>query len=423
MVEAAVYQKGGHVAQGGALCMYKNRIFRAVVGGHFAIDVLNSTGAVLLAVLKEPLSLSYGQIGLALTIYLLIGSLSQPLFGWLSDRFAGHWMLLAGAGVAWMALFFSLVALAPSWALLLPVFMLAPLGSGLFHPIGTAASAAAVPERAASATSIFFFFGQLGLAIGPFLAGALAGRFGAPGLLPLTALALIPAALLLRARRDESQLTPRRGRPVGSASATQTWTAVTIVLVAGFVVLVAVRSSIQQVYMSFLPQLFQNRGWEPALFGLLAGVFMAAGAVGQLVSGSIADRYGMRVAAVVPLLLGVPAGLLCILAPSVWAAFVGCSAAGFLVGGQHSVLVVHAQRLLPVKQGFAAGLILGFTFATGAIGTAVAGQLADLVGLEQVMVWVTLLGLPAALLALTLPGRPTVPAAAPAPVVASAVKQ
>lgn len=415
--------KGGRVGQDGALRMFKNRIFRAVVGGHFAIDVLNSTGAVLLAVLKEPLGLSYGQIGMALTIYLLIGSLSQPLFGWLSDRFAGRWMLLASAGVAWMALFFSLVALAPGWAVLLPVFMLAPLGSGLFHPIGTAASAAAVPERAASATSIFFFFGQLGLAIGPFLAGALAGRFGAPGLLPLTALALIPAAMLLRAWRFEGQLTPRRGRPAGATSAAQNWTVVSIALVAGFVVLVAVRSSIQQVYMSFLPQLFQNRGWEPALFGLLAGVFMAAGAVGQLVSGSIADRYGMRVAAVVPLLLGVPAGLLCILAPSVWTAFVGCSAAGFLVGGQHSVLVVHAQRLLPVKQGFAAGLILGFTFATGAIGTAVAGQLADLVGLEQVMVWVTLLGLPAALLALTLPGRPTVPAAAPAPATVGAVKQ
>lgn len=415
--------KGGRVGQDGALRMFKNRIFRAVVGGHFAIDVLNSTGAVLLAVLREPLGLSYGQIGMALTIYLLIGSLSQPLFGWLSDRFAGRWMLLASAGVAWMALFFSLVALAPGWAVLLPVFMLAPLGSGLFHPIGTAASAAAVPERAASATSIFFFFGQLGLAIGPFLAGALAGRFGAPGLLPLTALALIPATMLLRARRFESQLTHRRGRPTSAAGTVQPWTLASIALVAGFVVLVAVRSSIQQVYMSFLPQLFQNRGWEPALFGLLAGVFMAAGAVGQLVSGSIADRYGMRVAAVVPLLLGVPAGLLCILAPSVWTAFVGCSAAGFLVGGQHSVLVVHAQRLLPVKQGFAAGLILGFTFATGAIGTAVAGQLADLVGLEQVMVWVTLLGLPAALLALTLPGRPTVPAAAPAPATVGAVKQ
>ncbi len=397
--------------------MFKNRIFRAVVGGHFAIDVLNSSGAVLLAVLREPLGLSYAQIGAALTAYLLIGALSQPVFGWLSDRLAGRWMVLAGGGLAWVALFFALVAVAPTWALLLPVFMLAPLGSGLFHPIGTAASAAAVPQRAASATSTFFFFGQLGLAIGPFLAGALTGRFGALGLLPLTLLALIPALMLLRARRDEASLAPRRSRQPGAASAARAWTAASIALIAGFVVLVAVRSSIQQVYMSFLPQLFQSRGWQPALFGLLSGAFMGAGAVGQLVSGNLADRHGMRIATVAPLVLGVPAGLLGLLAQPVWAAFVGCIAAGFLFGGQHSVLVVHAQRLLPVKQGFAAGLILGFTFATGAIGTALAGLLADVVGLETVMVWTTVLGVPAALLALTLPGRQ---AAAPAPAVATA---
>lgn len=387
--------------------MHKNRIFLAVSGGHFAVDVLNSTGAVLLAVLKEPLGLSYAQIGLAITVYLLIGSLAQPLFGWLSDKATGHLMLLAAVSVVWMAVCFSLVALAPNWTLLLPVFLLAPLGSALFHPIGAATAAAAEPERAASATSVFFFSGQIGLAIGPFLAGALVGGFGAPGLLPLTVLALGPAALLLVARRDEARLAPRqRGGRHARAEGAAPWTLLGVSMIAAFIVLVAVRSSVQAVYQAYLPQLFQSRGWEPALFGLLAGVFMAAGALGQLVTGAVADRYGMRLTVVIPLLLGVPAGLLCLQAPSVAGAFLGCAAAGFLIGGQHSVLVVHAQRLLPVKQGFAAGLILGFTFATGAVGTWLAGQAADTVGMQTVMVWATWLSLPAALLALSLPGRP-----------------
>lgn len=396
--------------------MRRNRMFLAVTGGHFAVDVLNSTGAVLLAVLKDPLGLSYAQIGTALTIYLLIGSLSQPLFGWLSDKAHGRTMLLAALSVVWMALFFTLVALAPNWAWLLPVFLLAPLGSGLFHPIGAATAGAAVPERAATATSYFFFSGQIGLAIGPFLAGALVGSFGAPGLLPLTALSLIPAALLVSARRDEGRLVARR-RAGAARAAAPAWTAAAIALVAGFVVLVAVRSSIQAVYQAYLPQLFEGRGWPPALFGLIAGVFMAAGAIGQVVTGDIADRFGMRAAVLWPLLLSIPFGILCLITPSVWLAFLGCAAAGFLVGGQHSVLVVYAQRLLPVKQGFAAGLILGFTFASGAIGTWFAGQIADTAGLQTVMVWTTLLGLPAALLALTLPGRRRpAPTPAPAPV-------
>jgi MFS transporter, FSR family, fosmidomycin resistance protein len=384
--------------------MFKNRLFLAVVSGHFAVDVLNSMGAVLLAVLREPLGLSYEQVGLALTVYLLIGSLSQPLFGWLSDKVVGRRMLLAGVSVAWMALFFSVVAFMPTWNWLLPFFLLAPLGSGLFHPIGTAMAAAAVPERASSATSLFFFSGQLGLAIGPFLAGALVGSFGSPGLLPLTALALLPAGLLFTAGRAEGSMVIRR-KKAAAGSTRHSWTTMAVLVIVAFVVLVAVRSSIQAVYQSYLPQLFESRGWEPALYGLIAGVFMGAGAVGQMLNGMFADRFGMRAAVIWPLLLSIPAGLLCILAPSVWGAFVGCALAGLLVGGQHSVLVVHAQRLLPVQQGFAAGLILGFTFASGAIGTWLAGRSADALGLATVMQWATWCAVPCIVLALTLPGR------------------
>ena len=395
--------------------MRNNRMFTAVSGGHFAVDVLNSTGAVLLAVLKEPLGLSYAQIGTALTIYLLIGSLSQPLFGWFSDQIRGRSMLLAAVGVAWLAVCFTLVALAPSWALLLPVFLIAPLGSALFHPVGAAAAASAVPDRAASATAIFFFSGQIGLAAGPFLAGALTGRFGAPGLLPLTAMALIPTAILLIASRDEQRLNNHADYTAPNRTAQQ-WTFVAIATIAAFVTLVALRSSVQAIYQSYLPQLFASRGWEPALFGLLAGVFMGTGAVGQIMTGTLADQYGMRASVVWPMLLSIPIGLVALLTPSVPLTFVACAMAGLLIGGQHSVLVVHAQRLLPFKQGLAAGLILGFTFASGAIGTGIAGHLADTVGIQQVMVAVTFIIIPAALLALTLPGQRQKAQPAPAPV-------
>jgi FSR family fosmidomycin resistance protein-like MFS transporter len=193
-------------------------------------------------------------------------------------------------------------------------------------------------------------------------------------------------------------------------------TQIAVGVIIAFVVLVAVRSSIQSTYQSFLPKLFSDRGWDPAMFGLLAGVFMGAGAIGQVLNGFAADRFGMRATVIWPLLLSVPAGMLCFLSPSIWVIFAACAATGLLVGGQHSVLVVYAQQLLPVKQSFAAGLILGFTFASGAIGTYIAGRLADVVGLQTVMLYLTLLGVPTALLAITLPGRPRHPVvAAPAP--------
>ncbi len=383
--------------------MFRNRQLMAVVSSHFMIDMLNSTGAVLLAVLAGPLGLSNIQIGTALTAYVLIGALSQPLFGLLADRMPDRAMLLAGVGLVWMCMFSTLVALAPNWTLLLPVFLLVPLGSGLFHPVGTAAAAAADPERASSATAIFFFGGQAGLALGPFLAGYLVSHFQRIGLIPLAAIGLLPAILLFTASRPESahtRHTARAARPQAER------THIAVSLIVAFIVLVAVRSSIQATYQAFLPKLFSDRGWDPAMFGLLAGVFMGAGAIGQVISGVVADRFGMRVTVIWPLLLSIPTGMICFLTPTSWLIFVACATTGLLVGGQHSVLVVYAQQLLPVKQGFAAGLILGFTFASGAIGTWIAGLLADVVGLQTVMVGLTLLGLPVALLAMTLPGRP-----------------
>ncbi|HEU4326224.1 MAG TPA: MFS transporter [Roseiflexaceae bacterium] len=380
------------------LSLFKNRLFLAVTSAHFAIDVLNSVGPVLLAGLAGSLALSNAQIGLALTLYTFAGSLSQPPFGWLADRARERAPMLAGLGLLWMALCFLAVALAQSWELLLPFFLLAALGSGLFHPIGTASAAQVSHERAGSATSVFFFSGQLGLAVGPLLGGLLFGAADNLGVLPLCVLALPPIALLLtqRAAAPAASATRRTDdEPLRSAA----W------LVGAFVLLVALRSSIQAAYTAFLPKLFADRGWDATAYGALAGTFMLTAAVGNVISGELADRHGMRAATVWPLLLGVPAGLVCLWAPTPAAAFVACGLAGLLIGGQHSVLVVHAQRLLPARQGFAAGLILGFTFAAGGIGTWLGGLAADQVGLLPTLQAITLLGLPTALLALTLPGR------------------
>lgn len=367
--------------------------------------------------LANPLGLSNQQIGLALTVYTLLGALSQPLFGWIADQLPGRTLQLAALGVVWMALCYIGVALAPNWAILLPCFLLAALGSGLFHPIGTASAAAAVPDKPASATAIFFFGGQAGLAVGPLLAGFALAIAGAPGIMPIALAASLPAGVLLLAQQTvRSRRTTRAVNP----ATPQIWTALAVVILLAFIALVVVRSSIQAVYQSFLPKLFSDRGWEPTVYGALAGMFMASAAVGNVLSGWMADRFGMRAATVWPLLLSVPAGLACFLATPLWAIFIACGLAGMLVGGQHSILVVHAQRILPVKQGLASGLILGFTFATGAIGTWISGLLADVIGLELVMIGVTLLGLPAAALALTLPGRiqtvaPVSPTVAAAP--------
>ncbi|NOK59869.1 MAG: MFS transporter [Chloroflexi bacterium AL-W] len=389
------------------LNLFRSRLFLAITTGHFVVDIFNSIGPVLMAVLATSLGLTNGQIAFALTWYILLGSLTQPLFGWLTDRFPGRPSVLAGLSVVWMVIFLGLMAFQTTWMLILPFFLIASLGSGLFHPIGTATASLVHQARAATATSVFFFCGQVGLALAPAFGGWLFEQGNTFGILPLCAIALLPALLLITAPAlpstpESATKTKKHLHPVVS---------ITLFAVVAFVVLMALRSTIQAVYVAFLPKLFADRGWQPSDYGLLAGVFMFAAAIGNVITGEIANRYGMRAATVWPLLLSIPAGLICLWAPTVSLTFMASAIAGLLICGQHSILVVHAQQLLPTKQGFSAGLILGFTFASGGIGTWIAGITADYVDLLLVIQIVTLLALPTALLALTLPGRsdPVIP--------------
>ena len=80
------------------------------------------------------------------------------------------------------------------------------------------------------------------------------------------------------------------------------------------------------------------------MFGALAGVFMGAGAVGQVVTGNIADRFGMRAAVVLPLLLSVPAGLACFLSPSLPVVFVACAAAGLSAAALHGTVTARVMQ-------------------------------------------------------------------------------
>jgi Arabinose efflux permease len=379
--------------------VFRNRLYVSVATSHLAVDMLNSLGPVLLAVLAIPLALSNAQIGLALTLYTLAGAISQPFFGWWADRMGKRSVALGAIGVLWTTVFFIAVAFAGTWALILPLFVLASFGSGLFHPIGTATAAAAAPKnQAGTATSGFFFAGQAGLALGPILGGLLFGNVGAFGILPLAAVAFIPALSMLFAPPPSEVGSAKKASKISRYEAT-------LFAIIAFVVLVAVRSSIQAGYQSFLPKLFADRNWEPWMYGWLAGTFMFTAAIGNMATGIFADRYGMRAATVWPLLLSIPSGLICLWAPTVAAAFITSALAGLFICGQHSVLVLHAQRLLPTQKGFASGLILGFTFATGGLGTWLAGIAGDIYGLLPTMQVLTVLALPCALLALTLPGR------------------
>ena len=397
------------------------RRLSAVSFGHMAIDILNASIAMILAVLAVPFSISNAQIGLGSMAYALMGSLSQPFFGVLADRFGGRW--LGAVGLLWTAVFYYAATFSQNYFTLIAFMTVASLGSGAFHPQGAMNAGAAGGHKATTGTSVFFLLGQMGLAIGPMVAGVLleeiwmdGPRIMAVATLPFVAwMAFGLRKPLVRVQDEPTRARPVEPRPrppgrtvrspIGANPAPQPnrrWPA----LVA-FAVLVALRASVHQIFYGLLPKYFADLGFSPREFGFMVGVPSVAIALGSMTGGILGDRYDQPKILIWSLLAATPFSWLMLDIVDGWLFFPLAFTAGFLVGIPHSILVVMAQRFLPNRQGLASGAILGFTFASGAFGIGLAGPIADYSSLSAVMHVVALLPLLAALCAVFLRTRIT----------------
>ena len=359
-----------------------DRLFATVSVAHLAVDVLNGMRAILLTFLSGPLGLSNIALSLVSTVYVSCAAIAQPLFGHLADRLGPRW-LVAG-GVLWMGAFFSLAVVVPG-PLSLVLLVIASLGSGAFHPAGAMEATLRGQERYSgretTSAAYFFLFGQMGAFFGPLLAGPLLNRYGTWGLLILTVPVLLVG--LNAAGQDYGSLVsfPKVQQPARQAY--RSFPRLRVGLVA-FASVAAFQSWAQQNMVTFVPKYLSDLGYSPVVYGLVAALFMGGTALGNLFGGYLADRFGKRrvaswtlMAASLPLAL-IPGtawiGWLILLVPL----------SGLLTGAVHSILVVLAQRRLPGGMALASGLILGYMFTSGALGTLLTGYLADLHGLPVV---------------------------------------
>ena len=271
-------------------------------------------------------------------------------------------------------------------------------------------------RMAASGTSLFFLFGQLGLAAGPLLAGILLEQVG----LSLTLLALGVPGLLVGAwtwrivvPRHTHTTTATRQKAAASSALRLAWP-----VMAAFVLLLVFRMWPQAATQTFLPKLMGDAGIPPDRYGFTLSFLMAGAAVGGVLGGYLADRWSAKWTMVFSLALSaLPlwAYLQLPLTHPLVPLLVGI--AGVLLGASHSILVLMAQSMLPNRMALASGLVLGFMFSAGSAGGYLTGRLADAVGLHTAMEWLAVVALAGALCALFIPRRRELEQAAERPLV------
>ncbi|HSL44297.1 MAG TPA: MFS transporter [Anaerolineales bacterium] len=355
-------------------------LFSSVAFSHLIVDVLNSSRPVLLTYL----GLTETQIALISTIYIWASALTQPFFGWISDRVGPRW--LAAGGVLWMTVFFSGAIFIPGGGGLI-CLIIAALGSSSFHPVGTVQATLQgrnhLAGRETTATSLFFTAGQLGHFLGPILTGFILARLGLPAMVILPIVS-IPIGLALAYQLRANQPHPR---PIQGDDRVRLKASI------GFIVLLAIVATLQSWSQSnminFVPKYIKDLGLSATTYGNIAGLFMGGSALGNVIGGHFGDKYTKRkVAATALFFAAFPIFTMSQIGWSPWL-YLLIPLAGACTGAVHSIMVVLAQRMISGGMALASGLILGFIFSSGALGMLLTGPLAENYGFPTVLVMTT----------------------------------
>jgi FSR family fosmidomycin resistance protein-like MFS transporter len=341
---------------------------------HLVTDIYMPVITAILPLLIAERGLSFFLAGLLVTSYNLTSSATQPLFGYLSDRYGKQ--VHVSTSLLISAVFISLIGVVTSYPVLLACAALAAIGHACFHPNALSlVSRAADSVNRSRVTAVFVVGGNIGYAIGPILAGGIVFLFGLPGLIilliPAACMAVILRKLLPRAKEKpatplspESSLSLADLRPMGllfAASTVRAWTVFSAI--------------------AFFPPLLISRGLDIFSANLLITVMLFSGVAGQLIGGVLADRYGKKEFTLTGLLCSVPFLVIFLRFEGIGSA-IALILFGFFLWSSFAVTVAMSHELLPSSVGMASGLMLGVAIGAGGIGVAVNGMLADAYSLQ-----------------------------------------
>jgi len=355
----------------------RNRSLLTLMLGHATVDMYGGVLPLLYPLLTEQFTLDFKTVGLVSLFYSGMASLSQPLFGWVTDRYGARWI---GLALMWTAITFALLGLAPSFHALLALAALAGIGSGMYHPMGAVTAAAVIPDKQRNvAMSIYVTGGTLGVAIGPLIGVLVFSLFGVHGTLPMIIPGGAIAIFLLIQMRTVVLHLKKRAAVAAAAAPPIPWKPMSVVIA-----LMMLRSWVLFGLSSFIPIWYDEMGYSRLYYAALSTTLLLSSAAGAIGVGSIADRHGRRALMIAASVASVPAIFLFAQFPG-WPGFITAAAIGLLAASTGPLLLVMAQQLMSGRPGVASGLILGLGFVMGAIGVPIIGAIGDRWGLQNAL--------------------------------------
>lgn len=356
-------------------------------GGHFINDVYTGVLNPIMPFISAKIGISMAIATVVLTVSHIFSSLLQPLFGYFADNVLRRHFIFWGLILS--SVFIPLSVLSNNVYLLVFFIILGSIGSSLFHPqaLGLASR---FSKGATKAMAVFLAMGTLGYSLGPIVSSSVTQFLGMNKMPFMSVLGIIWAFLMFK-------LVPKISNVKNEIPKIDFKDAFKRILTNHKLnilnVIAMLKTVVQSSCFILLPFLWKNMGHRPFYIGAALFMFIFAGGIASLVSGSVEKRIGAKNVFYISMISTFPLLLLFIMTYQKYSilSLVIFVVMGFLTMMATPVTMVMAQRVLPEYKSIIAGFINGFSWGVIAIVMSALGFVAENFGITNVLIAVAII--------------------------------
>lgn len=348
----------------------------ALTATHAANDFYTGAVAALLPFFVLHANYTYAAVAGITLAATALSSIAQPMFGHFSDKYGMRWMSLAGLLAAGIGVAISGLV-SDSYLAVWIVIAISGVGVAAYHPAATV-EAREAGGGTSGAMSLFSVGGNVGVALAPSAVILVVGWYGLNGtwLLVIPAIVLGLVYAIVSWRHLFARTNPAAAATHGSVKQVKVsddWRAF------GWLTLVLAMWSIAYVGTSTFVSLYSIERFHttPEFASIALSLFPAAGAIGTLAGGWLADRFGrLRIVRTGYLLAALSTAAI-VLAPSPLIVIVATAALGVSLFIPFAAQITLSHSYLPNRIGVASGVTLGLTLSLGGVVSPLLGKIAD----------------------------------------------
>lgn len=347
-----------------------------LTAGHLVTDIYPGLLSPLLPALQITLGLSLPETAFIASSLVIISSLSQLVFGYLSDLTRKTVLVASGPVIG--AVFLSSLGFADSYWMLILFVSLGGLGVAAFHPQGAALIGIKSGDRPFTGMSLFVTGGALGVSVGALIAGPIVEL----GSLRTLSYLMIPGICIgfLLWNYISRDILMRHHQKAASRNGRALWAVLVIMII-----LAMARAYIFVSLSTFIPLYLAEKGHTLSFGGLTLFFLHTAAGIGGLSGSFWAERLGAPKVVLISFLVPVPLFMLYVFAESS-VGIVFLALAAYVLFTSTPLVISLGQRAYPKNISMASSMVMGFAWGSAGVLVTPTGVLADHIGLLHTLI-------------------------------------